>query len=261
MLGSEPRNPARNPTKDPANMTARSTSRREFWAVRRDFRGHGVFTPGSLCCGREEQANGLDVMRAKWLLMQENYRRQDVLGAAGTRQDPRIVPSADRRAGLRPAVDRQEHQEAPDNTHGQYGPSRFRTFRSRPDWPTSTRPSRRSSQVRLAIPGTEGHDGFPPTIIAAVDALSAWGINRPAPVVPLLADPLCPRQRHYQLLWAVDQRVRPAPAYGRPAGRTGRYRGMVAGWVPAVGPPGGIPAAAPRRRTEGRRADCRLAGG
>ena len=67
-----------------------------------------------------------------------------------------------------------------------------------PSWTCRSRPGLHTSTPRFTgtIPSTawatyaqEIHDGFPPTIIAAVDALSAWGLHtRGGPVVPLLAD-------------------------------------------------------------------------
>ncbi len=59
------------------------------------------------------------------------------------------------------------------------------------------------------------HDGFPPTIIAAIDALSAWGLNeRAAQAVSLLADDFRPGRREHRLLRPVDQRVWTVVAHG-----------------------------------------------
>ena len=63
-------------------------------------------------------------------------------------------------------------------------------------------------------------------------------------LVPLLAGSLRSRRRTDSLLWAVDQRVRPASAHGRPTGRAGRYGGLVARRVQGVGPYRRIPLAA-----------------
>ena len=71
----------------------------------------------------------------------------------------------------------------------------------------------------------EIHDGFPPTIIAAVDALSAWGLNRrAAQLFRYWLTTFVKDDGGHPLLRAVDQRVRPTPAHGRAAGRAGRVR-------------------------------------
>ena len=91
------------------------------------------------------------------------------------------------------------------------------------------------------------HDGFPPTIIAAVDALSVWGMNRRAcELFRYWLAHFVERRRANQLLRAVGRRVWPTPAHGRAAGGEGRPGGLVAGGLSGPRSHGRAPPAASR---------------
>ena len=132
-------------------------------------------------------ANLLDGDKAKvtgppsdWQALREDPVCRKIAGSRIS-TDPGPVPAHHGEAGLRSAGDRREHQAAPASPADQHGPSFPGLVGQDRPRPHRRNISRRPSQVRVGdlCPG-RWHDGFPPTIIAAVDALSAWGMNRRA---------------------------------------------------------------------------------
>ena len=82
--------------------------------------------------------------------------------------------------------------------------------------------------------GETRHDAFPPTIIAAADALSAWGLlGRAQEVLGYWLATFVRADGSIDLLWALAERVRPAAPHRR-AGHGARRRQAVVASPPRI---------------------------